>query len=675
MKLFLVHILMILFFALQIFAQDGTIPSFQLEKNTLQLTRSAQVGTPFDKVGRKFAIIGEESGSFEAWAYPLKLFRSFNFSFFIGSSTRPIQAKEIVRYIDVTPEATTITYTYQSFTIRATYITPVDEAGAMILLDVNATEPLAIVCGFLPILQPMWPAGIGGQYASWNKELKAYLISEPTRKNHGLIGSPAASGISSTPAHMLSDAPNEFKIEIKDPDSVRGRFIPIYMAGGKGERDQIINIYKRMQADPEKYYRQNIAYYQQLRDNTLRIETPVPQLDLAYEWAKVALDNMMVDNPDLGEGLVAGLGASGTSGRPGFGWYFGGDAFMNMLSFNSYGAFQTVKDALRFTQKWQRKDGKMAHELSQAAGYVDWWNDYPYGYIHGDTTPFYIVAMSDYYARSGDVQFIKDSWNSLRRAYQWCLKTDANGDGLMDNKQAGLGASEYGELSGIETDVYLAAVWIRATQGMQVLARAIGDDKMAGQAEKDSREAEKAYNRHFWVEDGGYYAYAFNADGQKVKEISPWQCVGLMWNLGTPERSRLSLQKVNSAELTTDWGVRLLSDKSKFYQPLGYNYGAVWPFVTGWVNMAQFQHHFSIQGYNTLMSSARHTFDNELGSVSEVFSGTLNIWMGESVPHQGFSSTGIVYPLVRGLLSGMSRSIMKRQCSIRYLLLKVSSPS
>jgi len=32
-----------------------------------------------------------------------------------------------------------------------------------------------------------------------------------------------------------------------------------------------------------------------------------------------------VDNPLLGKGMVAGLGASGSSGRPGFGWFFGGD--------------------------------------------------------------------------------------------------------------------------------------------------------------------------------------------------------------------------------------------------------------------------------------------------------------------------------------------------------------
>ena len=112
-------------------AQEGTIPAFKLEVNDLQLTRLAQPGTYFDKVGRKFAILGFESGSFEAWAYPLKLFRNFEFSFFIGSSTEPIKAKDIARFVSVSPEATTLTFTYQSFTLKAVYFTPIGEPGAM----------------------------------------------------------------------------------------------------------------------------------------------------------------------------------------------------------------------------------------------------------------------------------------------------------------------------------------------------------------------------------------------------------------------------------------------------------------------------------------------------------------------------------------------------------------
>jgi hypothetical protein len=634
-------ILVLLFGSTILHAQDGLILAFNLKPNDLTLHRTARPGNPFDKAGRKFAILGDESGSFEAWAYPLKLIRNFTFSFFLGSSTRPIPASDIVRYIDVSPEATTLTYTYQSFTVKATYITPVNEPGAIILLEIDSTEPLSIVCSFLPVLQPMWPAGLGGQYAFWDNNLNAYIISEPTGKNHGIIGSPAASGLSFTPAHMLSDAESEFKITIPNPETVKDKYIPVYLAGGQGKHADILKVYKKLQNNPADLYKKN--------QETLQIKTPDKQLNLAFEWAKVAFDNLIVDNPLLGKGLVAGLGASGSSGRPGFGWFFGGDTYINSFSLSGYGAFQTVRDILAFTQKWQRKDGKMAHELSQAEGYIDWWNDYHYGYIHGDTTPYYLAAVYDYVRMSGDKEFIIESWDSLKRAFAWCLSTDANGDGLMDNSKAGLGALEYGALIGIESDIYMSAVWVRAAYAMAKLADSVGKKALSAKASEYYKKAKKAFNEKFWDKENQFYAYAFNKKGKHVKEISPWNALGLMWHMGTPERSLKSLEKISSAELTTDWGIRSISKKSSYFQPLNYNYGAVWPFLTSWVTTALFKHHLPLQGSTLLKSTAGHTFEHALGYLTEVFSGTLYAWPQESVSHQGFSTAGVILPLIRGL--------------------------
>ncbi|MBI3586935.1 MAG: hypothetical protein HY088_07390 [Ignavibacteriales bacterium] len=657
MKSFIIALFFL--FATTFIAQPQTVPAFKLGPNDLELHRLAQPSTYFDKVGRKFAVLGYESGSFEAWAYPLKLFRNFEFSFFIGSSTEPIKAKDIVRYISVTPEATTLTYTYQSFTVKAIYVTPIEEPGAIIFLDVSSTEPLTIVCSFLPVLQPMWPAGIGGQSARWLDDIKAYQISEPTRKNSAFIGSPAAAGISYTPAHMLSDVPNQFKILVHHPDSLKGKYIPIIMAGGKGSRDSIKAIYKRLAGNPEQYYHQNFSYYRSLRSNTMQVQTPNKELNLALEWAKVAYDNLMVNNPDLGYGMVAGLGPSGTGGRPGFGWFFGGDAFINSFSLNGYGAYETVRDALAFTQQWQRADGKMAHELTQAGGYVNWWKDYPYGYIHGDTSPFYICSIYDYYKMTGDVDFIKKSWNSIKRAYDWSLSTDENNDGLMDNAKAGLGAMEYGPLTDIQSDIYTGAVWVRAAYAMPFLAQAVGEQSFAKKAQEYYTKASKTFKEKFWDENNKQYAYAFTANDERVDIASPWSSVGLMWELGEPDKSAKSLEKINSAELSTDWGTRSISIKSQYFEALNYNYGAVWPFLTSWVATAQYKHHFALQGYNSLMASVRHTFDNSLGQVTEVFSGEQNIWPQEAVAHQGFCTAGVVMPFVRGMLGLEGDAIAK----------------
>lgn len=643
-------IVLLLFILRPLWPGQGLIERFEFSPNELTLSRAARPQAYFDKAGRKFAVLGSESGAFEAWAYPLKILRNCEFSFFLGSSTAPLAGRDIVRHVEVSPAVTTLTYSFQSFTVKASFITAADDPGAVILLAVEAVEPLTVVCGFLPVLQPMWPAGIGGQYAYWDDALKAYFISEPRRQNHGFIGSPAAEGISYTPAHMLSDAPNEFKIVIADPKAVRGKFIPIILAGGRGDRDAVKSIYRKLAADPQAVCRQAEEHFRSLRAGTLRISTPERELDLAFEWAKVAYDNLLVDNPDLGLGLTAGLGPSGTGGRPGFGWFFGTDAYFNSLSLASFGAFASTKSALSFLVRRQRADGKMMHELSQAAGYIDWFKDYPYGYIHADTTPYFIVAVLDYVLKSGDTGFLKESWASLRKAFNYCLSADANGDGLMDNSRAGLGALEFGALTGIETDVYLGAVWVRACRAMERLAGLVGDTAGQTLAARSFQKAGRAFEEKFWDEVSGHYSYGFNADGRRVLEITPWSAVGLFWGLGTPDRARRTLERLNRADMTTDWGVRMMSDQSAYYEPLNYNYGACWPFLAGYAAAALYEHNMALQGYGLLRTTARHTFDNGLGYVTELFSGHQNIWPQEAVPHQGFSSGGLVLPLVRGLL-------------------------
>ena len=629
---------------------DRTVDRFAFAPCDIALSRAARPLAPFDKVGRAFAILGTESGAFEAWAYPLKVLRNFELSFFIGSSTRPIAARDVVRAIEVTPAVTTVTYVFQSFTVRASFIAAVKDPGAVILLAVDSVEPVTIVAGFLPVLQPMWPAGIGGQYAYWDDELKAYLISEPRRLNHGFVGSPAGEGISYTPAHMLSDAPSEFRIVVSDPKAVRDKFIPIVLAGGKGDRDAVKAFYRKLASDPRAVYEEAERHFAGLRRSTLRVSTPDHGLDLAYEWAKVAYDGLLVDDPDLGRGLVAGLGASGTGGRPGFGWFFGTDAYFNSLSLNSAGDFDATREALAFLEKRQRADGKMMHELTQAAGYLDWFKDYPYGFIHADTSPYFIVAVGDYVRKSGDTAFLKESWPSLQKAFEYCLTTDANGDGLMDNSKAGLGALEFGSLTGIETDIYLAAVWVEACRAMGEEALLMGDRAAADRAGRAFKKAAQAYEEKFWDESSGQYSYGFSAGGALVPETTPWSAVGGLWGLGRPERIRRTLERLNRPDMIADWGIRMMSTASRFYDPLNYNYGACWPFLAGYAAAALYLDDQPIQGFGLLKSTAGHTFDNGLGTITELFSGFTNVWPQEAVSHQGFSSGGVILPLVRGLL-------------------------
>lgn len=637
-----------------------TIAPFALHCPPITLERRAHPGNPFIQSGKRFAFIGDEDGSFEAWAYPLKLCREFKFSFIVEEATRAIEGKDLVEKILVTPAAVILRYVYQSFTVEAIYFSPPNLPVGFILLQVDTTVPLKIVCSFLPILQPMWPAGLGGQYSYWDSHLHAYVISEPTGKNHALIGSPAAEGISYTPAHMLSDNPNEFILSIPSSDNKPSPYWPIIITGGKGSRKTFENIFSASPAKIHSYYLETVRYWETFLGSTLSFNCPEEKLNLAFSWAKISLGKLEVENPDLGHGLVAGLGPSGSSGRPGFGWFFGGDAYINSLGLTAASAFPLVKNALGFTTKWQRKDGKMAHELSQAAGYINWWEDYPYGYIHADTTPYFIVALEAYINQSGDLEFLKQCWPVAVKAFKFCLNTDKNHDGLMDNQEAGLGALEYGRLTNIQTDIYLAAIWVRALKAMKNMANYLKEHELVNQAEKWLQKALENYLTHFWDEEEQFFVYAFDAQGRRVKEISPWNALGIMWKIGLPQQRKASLERLLRADMLTDWGVRSISTNSQYYQPLNYNYGAVWPFISGWVISALFQNHLSLQATSLLRATAFLTYEHALGAITEVFSGTTHIWPQEAVPLQGFSANAVIFPLIRGLLGLEGNALEKK---------------
>lgn len=674
----LVFLFTLILIATQLLAQPSSIPSFPLHENDLEITRLAQPFQYFDKIGKKAGLMGYESGSFEMWVWPWKVLRNFELSFLLGTSTQPIQARDIVRTISVTPEVTTLTYTYESFAVRQHIIAPRSEPGIILLLDIHTTTPLTIVAGFLPVMQPMWPAGIGGQFTYWDDEAKAYVISEGQWRAVFLCGSPAGKQMAAPPAHMFADSPLQFKIEVK-PRETDGRFLPIVIAGGqKVGMDSVKAMYNRLWKNARGYYEENHTYYQSLRSSTLRIITDNREFDLALEWGKVALDNLMVENLSLGYGMVAGFGLSGGSARPGFAWFFGGDAFINSLAINSYGAHKTVRDALAFTQKWQRQEdfpirkknpsdvnidvGKMSHELSQSDGLCDWWSDYLYGYNHADTTPWYLVAMGDYVRTSGDVEFLKQSWTSVKQAYDWCVRKDSDGDGLMDLKGAGLGALEFGKLVGLYADVYTCGVWVQGIKEMIMMANLTGDNVAKKQAEEQLTKAQPALEKKFWMEDLGFYSYGATEKGEQVQELTPWPGVAMMFGLLDEQRTHRSLVKMNGADLCTDWGVRSLAHSSPLFEPTNYNYGAVWPFIASFFNLAQFRSSSPIAGYTLLQANVQHVFDNGLGVVSEVFSGDLNQKLGEAYHHQGFSTTGYILPLLRGLV-GIETDALNRTIS------------
>jgi glycogen debranching enzyme len=631
-------------------AQRQAVSRFAITDSPLTLSADVRPQQYLGVVGRAAAWLGSETGEAELWVHPLKLATDFRLDFKIPDYVDPVRGADVARTVDVRPEITTITYSHATFTVRQHILAPLDEAGLLVLLDVETFRPLEIVVSFKTVFQYAWPGAFGGQYTAWNDQEKAFVLSESLRERNGVIGSPWAATASTHPAHALPDAPNTFTIPV-DAERAAREFVPIAIAGGIAPRDSVLDVYRRLIGEAEQIYDARRAHAVSLLESTTSIDTPDDELDLAFAWSKINLDEQLVCNPDLGCGLVAGWGTSGSSTRPGFGWFFGGDAAINSFAMDATGLWPQVAQELRFLARYQRDDGKITHEISQAAGRIPWFTEFPYAYYHADTTPYWIVAVWRYWRASGDDELVRELWPAIEKAFAWCLTAETDGDGIIENTVGGLGAIEVGALGAqIHQDIYLASVWIEALGAMPELLGVVGEEGLSDDAIALYGRAVATLNDRYWREAEGHHAFGILRDGTTNDNLTVWPATAAAFSLLRQDRAKSTLRKLAGDAISSDWGARMLSTGSPLYDPMAYNMGAVWPFVTGFVSWGQYNYNRPWAGYPLIDALKQMTFDWARGRHPELLSGAFYRPLDQAVPHQFFATSMLVSPVMLGML-------------------------
>src|SRR5882724_10119585 len=432
----------------------------------LELSRGVRPWEFLPVTGTRAGLLGDESGRMEAWVYPLKIFREFHLKF--HTEGRDLAAESLARTVMVRPESATILYAGDTFTVRENFFAPVHEQGAVILHDVETEQPLEIEAIFHRDFQLEWPAALGATYLDWSAQQRAFYFGEEQRKFSALVGSPTA-----------TEPRSEFQTNYSERQESSFRLGPtakgkerklIVIAGSLEGRAAAEKTYQHLTADYVQLLKASAEYYRTYLDKTVSVQLPDAQIQQAYDWARVSMLQGMATNPSLGTGLVAGYRTSGESQRPGFAWFFGRDSFWTSFTLNASGDFSNSLTALEFISKYQREDGKIPHEISQGASFVNWFKDYPYGYASADATPLYIIAMNDYVVKSGDTAFAKEKWESLRKAYEF-LKSTYDARGLPQNFGVGHGWIEGGPLLPVKTEYYQSGLGAEALRALANLAR------------------------------------------------------------------------------------------------------------------------------------------------------------------------------------------------------------
>jgi len=635
----------------------ASIPAIKPVSDGLSILHRVQAGQPFTVAGPRGVLLGQQEGTFEAWILPVKLLSHFAISAEVEGYSVPIDLNADAATIDVHPDHTTITYSHIAFTVRQTMFAPeatADGTGAVVLFEIDSIRPMDLTFSFTPEMRPMWTLPTPGTpSAEWVPGQGSYVLHTDSESLTGAVTIPGAQpGIMAPYQKKPQVHPLELKLHF-DPRRDAGRTFPLLMAVGQTAETATAAALEaklaELNASLPKLYAAHTAQYARWQRDLTSISTPDIAFNDDFAWAEISIEQLRAFSHPAGEtGLVAGYFSSGDSARPGFGWYFGRDTLYTLYAVNGMGDFALTRDALEFLMKRQRADGKMMHEYSQTAAFVDW-KSLPYEYAAADATPLFLTAMLDYAQASGDLNFLRKYRENIEAAWNFETTHDSDGDGIYDNSQ-GTGWVESWPGGMPKQEVYLALLDQQASAAMSKISALLGDDATAKSAAARATTLSAKIESEYFQPASNKYAFSHNPDGSLDRTRTIYPAIAWWNDYGAPlENPQNSLREWDSHIFSTDWGARDVAEDDPVYDPISYHQGSVWPLFTGWASLADYRSGRPLSGYAHLMQNADQTTTQDLGGVTELLSGAFFIPFGRSTSHQLWSSSMVITPALRGL--------------------------
>ena len=136
-------------------------------------------------MGTRAGLFGNETGRFEAWVYPLKLFRDFHLIFHVGD--RALPAESSGAHADGTARSRRRSCTRAILFASRNALRAGQRSGRLILLDVETEQPLEIEAAFTGDFQLEWPAALG-ERTSTGMQRTTRWFGEEARKFAGWWG-------------------------------------------------------------------------------------------------------------------------------------------------------------------------------------------------------------------------------------------------------------------------------------------------------------------------------------------------------------------------------------------------------------------------------------------------------------------------------------------------------
>lgn len=596
--------------------------------------------------GRRAFVDGYANSSLEAWVYPFQILSGYRVSFRQRGVTTPIPASSLIIRVVYETDSVTRVYLGPDFTVRERIFVPLDQPGAILTYQVSGSRPIQIEVHAVPVLDLMWPGGLGGQSTSWNAALSAFVLSEPKDGYTAAVGSPqivAHDDVVNSPNENGATNPVGFTLQPDSSGAAR-----VYVALNPPHAADPGAILRQLIANRERYEAETTAHFSEVLDSSLQIETSDESVNQDIAWSEIALDQAWVCNPELGCGFIAGYGPSRGARRPQYDWFFAGDGLIAAAAALRTGDAARARQELEFILRYQdRKSGMIWHELSQSAGLIDWAGKFPYMFVHVDISFQFLTALDDYVTTTGDIAFLRTHWGAIAAAYRYCQTVIDPATGLPVIPADKEGADEQDRIA---DDLSLSTSWVRAASAFAHLASLTGYGELANHAAEAAHRAAVAIPQHYWDAQRQFWVSGHTAAGAETSERSSSPPEALALHLFDPAQSAMLLDQLSSSAFQTDWGARSIGAGSAGYDPASYAKGSVSALHSAELAQAFWSGHRPAAAL-ALWESLLPWFSlDSLGHVHEVLSGSVYRPQLESVPEQTWSSAGFLEATIRGLL-------------------------